>query len=77
MDGIDPEMVEKFEGRIDEDLEGEDMGEMVENEEIAREVEEEMDEEEAAMRARNIVRVRPMQVTIGEQQGKKRVKVEE
>ena len=70
-------MVEKFEGRIDEDLEGEDMGEMVENEEIVREVEEELDEEEAAMRARNIVRVRPMQVTMGEQQGMQCVKFEE
>ena len=64
-------MVEKFEGRMDEDLEGEEeMEEMVEGDELVRVDEEEIDQEEAAIKARNIVRVRPMQLSRGEEQGK-------
>ena len=70
MDGIDPEMVEKFEGRMDDDIEGD--GDLEEDEELMREEEAEMDEEEAAMRARNIVRVRPMQVLMGDNPGRQK-----
>ncbi len=61
LDGIDPEMMEKFEDRMGEDLE-EDMETISEEMTVSRE--ESMESDDAAMRARNIVRVRPMQMSV-------------
>ncbi len=57
LDGIDPDMMEKFEDRMDEDLEGEyEIG----IEGIRRE--EPMETGHPGQKGRNIVKVRPMQL---------------